>query len=124
MGRTLADDVRDDFSRVFLNTDHFAVELDYTPYGGTLRTIKAQVAGMHGGIREETHHVTNDRTIVVCVRKDATYGVLDPNLRDKLEWEGKTYSFEGIIGESADEFALKFTAVDRERTGNIGAMKQ
>ena len=131
MPRTLAEDVADDFTRVFLDTDHFAVTGVYTPKGGSARTITVQLSGINGGIHQDQNHLSNDRVLVLACRRgavdgclsDSVDGIKNPQIGDKWFWTGTHYSFDAVVGESDTEFFLRFKFIDRERTGNISAMR-
>jgi hypothetical protein len=123
MGRKLSDDITDDFTNRILNTEHFADTVAYTPKGGSVRTITVQICGMHGGVRHESHQLTNERMVIVWCRRHATLGVNDPQIGDKIAWEGETYNFDAVTGESSGEFHLRFKCVERSRVGNMPAFR-
>lgn len=124
MGRQLADDIADDFNRVVLNMNHFAVEVVYTPIDTQIsRPITVQAAGINGSVRHESHHLTDDRMIVVWARRDAEFGIDNPQIGDTLTFAGTDFSFDAVSGESSSEFALRFKAVKRNRTGHQSSFR-
>lgn len=102
-----------DIDDVFLNTDEHAEEVLFTPVNGPQRSITAVIDEKPSEIREDGNHLLNLRVISVFVKRDATTGISAPAMGDTLQWDGKTFSYDGPITMDSDQdgvgLTLKFT---------------
>jgi len=112
--RTLKADI---INSTILSTDFFAESVTYTPAGGSPRTITAKVT-----IRGETEYSdAGDESelelVRVFCRRDATEGILAPQIGDTLqrsasvESDNRPYTFhEELRGESLDSHIVALFA--------------
>lgn len=121
MGRTLADDLRDDFPRVFLNLQEFGETVLVKKPGGSWRSITAIVSEHPGSIQDGQHHVTNGRTIEVIATTDPLTGIDDPRLKWSAKWDGIVWDFAGITGQHTGAIYVRFVSGDVNAAGQRGA---
>ncbi len=76
----LADRLQRDASKVFLRLGHFAEEVVYTPFGGSPRTIAAQVFRHAQGMQ------SNGQTILatIFIANDPVAGVVSVSKKDTV----------------------------------------
>lgn len=86
------DNLKNDAVNIFLTPDEFAEQIQYTPKGGSPKTIKAVINRKRltpGG--EESGRILQNQ-IEIFIANDATYGV------DSIKKGGDEVSFPEIVG--------------------------
>lgn len=72
---TLKSQMLTDASSVFLNSDEFAENIQYQPYGGSVRNIRAIIVNEGKEPRGEDVSRTFEEVMEIFVSKDSTQGV-------------------------------------------------
>lgn len=126
---SFADAKRENFSGVFLNTEHDAEEITYFPsVGGGARTITARVRYVKRESEHEDLRYEDERILVTLGRDpDAEKGgVLAPTIGDALTRSGddglRRFAFTGEIKhETRSSFTLEFS---RPKPNALGSARR
>jgi hypothetical protein len=113
MPRTLADDIRDDVSLVFLDTDHFATDdIVYSPVGAPSRSITAIVEQRTGALVDGQHHETTVTLLWVTAAKSSTNGFDDLHVGDHVQFVNQRWDFHQLVSDDGAMVVAQFQRTD------------
>jgi hypothetical protein len=114
MGRTLDDDISDDVGAVFLNDEEFAEDVVFTPQNGAARTITAIVEQQMSPLKDGRAEQERVNHIRVTCRDDATEGIHEVNLVDRLAWNDRKWTKPEIVERVGGMVTVSFQSMEVE----------
>lgn len=114
-----------DLDDVFLNTDEFAVSLEYHPVdGGGKRTFTATLAGgPQFLIEKEQYHEVKRRVVSFLIKKSDTDGITEVKRKDYIKYLGKNWDFDEVAFEDDDSFTIQWKQSKIINSGRVNILQ-
>lgn len=116
--------MRDDVSRVFMNTNEHAETVTFTPLNGPPRSIDAIVYDLGMQRVYGTGHVYQSHQIIVSTAKSDTDGIDAIARGDVATWNSRDWGNPEYVGSGAGRIAVRFNRqeVEAVRPGRRGPL--